>query len=198
MKKFTISTSNQNKINEMKEFFGKEAVHIENGKDVKEVMGTLDEVIIYKALEMGDTFVTEDTILYINGVETVDIRYQNLSEILNEGDKLKWITSVGYNDNGVIYVYRGEMNGVATLKKPVEKGFAFDPFLIPEVLFEKDYILNGIQLKNLTLTELNNLKLKSKFSARIQALTNFKNNNYIFKRDISSIPQWEGTYQNEN
>lgn len=50
---FKIISSNQNKINEYKRF-GLSNLEVLNGKDIREVAGTSEEVISYKSLEAGE------------------------------------------------------------------------------------------------------------------------------------------------
>jgi len=95
-----ISTSNQNKINEIKRIFPN--IEVVKGADLKEVLGTMDEVILYKSLDAGKDFVVEDTILTIDGQEVVDIRW-NQKDKLKNTKKVSWIVSLGYNDGEKIY-----------------------------------------------------------------------------------------------
>ncbi len=69
-----LTTSNKNKIAEFKSILG-DKITIKKGKDVKEVNGNIDEVIIYKSLDSRINSIVEDTILEVDGKEVVDIRY---------------------------------------------------------------------------------------------------------------------------
>ncbi len=173
-----LKTSNAKKIKEFSEFFPD--LKIEKGEDKKEVLGTIDEVITYKTLEEEKNVLTEDTILLVNGKEIVDIKWKIKS--VEEGDKLTWITSIGYHDGETVFVSRGIINGIAG---PVgEKIKDFDPYFFPE----------GSEL---SLEQLAEIGRKSEYSARIKALQNIKAGNFLIKRKISEIEPWNGQYQNE-
>lgn len=174
-----LSSSNESKINEFKEILPNLKTVV--GKDIREVKGSMDEVIIYKTLEANKNEMVDDTILIVNGKEIVDIKW-NIDK-LKEGDKAIWVTSLGYNDGKNITVYRGEINGTIT-KNRGNEGIAFDPYFIPEG-------------SDFTLAELNKENLKKFYSARTFALLNFKNNKRYKNLKIDSIPKWKGKYQNE-
>jgi inosine/xanthosine triphosphate pyrophosphatase family protein len=176
-----LVSSNLTKIAEFKNYLG-DTLQIQSGKDLPEVLGTIDEVITYKSLDAGDGYIVEDTILIINGEEVVDIRWK--IDSLQEGDEATWITSLGYNKNGVITVYRGYQKGVLT-KSHGTDGFAFDPYFIPIELIGSS--------NELTLTELG--ENKSKYSSRVFALQNLSHNFESFKIEIKDIPIWTGNYQ---
>lgn len=174
-----LKTSNQKKIKEFSEFFPD--LKIEKGEDKKEVLGTIDEVITYKTLEEEKNVLTEDTILLVNGKEIVDIKWKIKS--IEEGDKLTWITSIGFHDGETVFVSRGIINGVAG---PVNENIKdFDPYFFPEN-------------SDMSLEELAKIGRKSEYSARIEALKNIKNNSFVIKRKITDIEPWNGLYQNEN
>ena len=173
-----LSTSNPKKIEEFQEFLG-DSLTIVKGADIDEVNGTVDEVIMYKALDSGKDIIVEDTILKINGVEVVDIRWK--VDEFNEGDKAEWITSLGYNNGESIIIFRGSTHGTLTKKKGNE-GFAFDPFFVPDE-------------SEMSLSELDHIGEKGNFSARFKALSNFVEGNYLEIHKISEIPVWNGTYQ---
>lgn len=67
-----LVSSNKNKIEEFKLYISN--LKIQEGKDLKEVDGTIDEVIIYKAKAAGKGFIVEDTIVSVDNKEIVDIR----------------------------------------------------------------------------------------------------------------------------
>ena len=101
-KEIILVSSNKNKIKEFKEMIPQ--LKIENGKDLPEVQSDMNNVILYKALDAGKGYIVEDTILEVNGIEVVDIRWKKSS--LSEGDKVRWIVSLGYNDGQNISVYQ--------------------------------------------------------------------------------------------
>lgn len=187
-----ITTSNKNKIKEIKAFMPE--IEIVSGEDIKEVQGTIEEVIVYKAISAGKDFIVEDTILKINGEEVVDIRWK--VDELKEGDIVEWITSLGYNDGEKIHVYEGKIEGYITTGKNLE-GFAFDPYFIPKELYNLKEDDDNFLLNNKTLTELTELGLKHLYSARINALTQLKEKNIKNTFNINEIPVWTGSYQNQ-
>lgn len=81
-----FTTSNKFKSQEFKKYLP--SVKIKKGKDLDEVMGTKEDVIIYKSLDAGEGYLVEDTILIVNGEEIVDIRWK--ADELEEGDKATW------------------------------------------------------------------------------------------------------------
>jgi len=182
-----IVSSNPTKITEFKKHLG-ESIEIAPGIDVKEVSGTWEEVITYKALMVGEGFVVEDTILYVNGIEMVDIKW-GVSR-LNEGDKVNWKTSFGYNNGKEIIVHSADIEGFVTRTRG-DSGFAFDPFFVPLSL-RKEFTSN----LPCTLAEMEQLGRKSEFSARIRALRNLQNNIVSFKTPINQIKPWTGEWQN--
>ncbi len=70
----TIVSSNPKKIKEYNEF----GLHIkaESGLDLPEVDSNIDDVILYKSLDAGTNKIVEDTVLEVEGVEIVDIRWK--------------------------------------------------------------------------------------------------------------------------
>lgn len=186
----TLISSNPTKIKEFKSFFGN-TIDIEAGRDIKEVLGTMDEVIQHKALQAGEGYVVEDTILFVNDVEIVDIRWR--LDDLKEGDVAKWITSLGYNDGKNIIVYRGTIDGVITTTRGSE-GFAFDPYFIPSQLLGNDqFIGKDHPLANKTLHELGDKK--HHFSARVNAMYDLMHHRPAYEIAIIDIKPWTGEYQ---
>lgn len=176
-----LVSSNKNKIAEFKSILGN-LIEIVPGKDLKEIQGTMDEVIIYKSLDAGVDFVVEDTILIIDGVEVVDIKW-NQEDKLKNCKKASWVTSLGYNDGENIFIYRGIINGI--IVEPKVDGFGFDPYFLPDG-------------SDLTLSELDKENKKDLFSARKIALSQLLNKIEIIKKSIKEIPLFTGKYQNEN
>lgn len=188
-----LISSNENKIREFKRILPE--MEIVKGKDLPEVKGTKEEVIIHKSILAGKDFIVEDTILKINGQEVIDIKWK--VDSLTEGDKVEWITSLGYNDGESIHVYGGITKGFITTSRSTT-GFAFDPFFIPEELFNLSLTDENYHLNNLTLEELNKMNLKDNYSARTKALLNLKEEKPLFVVKIRHVDEWHGEYQNND
>jgi inosine/xanthosine triphosphate pyrophosphatase family protein len=172
-----IVTSNPKKIKEYNDFGLN--IKAETGLDLPEVDGNIDDVIIYKALDAGINKIVEDTVLEVDGVEIVDIRWK-IKEMNKDADA-RWIVSLGVNDGERIKVYRGIING-KIIKKDNIKGFGFDEYFVPD----------GTKL---TLGDLNKLGRKSDFSARRLAVENLVKDNICFEKKITQIKTWSGKYQ---
>lgn len=183
---YILLTSNENKIKEFKSILGDKLI-LQKGKDLKEIDGTVDEVILYKALESGNGFIVEDTILEVDGKEIVDIRYC-LDKYSKKDVEASWIVSLGYNNGNEISIYRGIIKGkLVSIKNIPDDSFGFDSYFIPKENNED----------NQSLYELNKSGLKDNYSARKLALLNLLNNIYYSKTLINSIPKWNGKYQGE-
>lgn len=168
-----FQSSNEFKIKEFQKHLPN--LRIEKGEDLDEVLGTKDDVIIYKSLDAGPNIIVEDTILIVNGEEFVDIRWR--ADELQVGDKATWVVSLGYNDGENIYVFRGSVNGRISSSS---MGYGFGSKFYPEGMEKAmDFIENDIHY----------------YSARKIAIENFKNNNPMYVVKISDIPEWTGKYQ---
>lgn len=173
-------TSNKNKIEEILSILPE--ADIIKGLDLKEVLSDSITVAMYKALAAGPGFVIEDTILEIEGVEVVDIKWK-LNQL--QTADAKWLVHLGYNDGVAIHIYRGIISGTIISRDKVPKGaFGFDPYFYPE---NSKY----------NLFELKEMGFKNDFSARKIALESLKNNNVFFSKNIVEIPEWSGQYQKE-
>ncbi len=182
-----LVTSNINKLNEFKQL-GLKNIKIEKGIDLPEVDSDDVTVIKYKALHAGINRLVDDTSLNVENESIgVNIRWllNNLSKLNNR--KANWKVLLGYNNGKHIYVYEGIVYGI--IKSPStsisKDDFGFDPYFIP---------INN-NPKNLSLKELDNLGKKNNYSARNYAVLNFLKNKYVYKFEISKIPEWKGKYQ---
>lgn len=179
-----LSTSNKNKIKEFKRFGL--SFDIVEGLDVKEVQGTIDEVIIYKTLNFPEFTIVEDTVLSVNGEEVVDIRWK-VNELSKMKDpKIQWIVSLGLVDNGYLYVYRGSIdcdfiNQSSDFIPP--DSFGFDSFLKPKNV-------------DLSFYELNQEGEKDLYSPRKIAVDQLLQGVYTLKIPVNSIQSWKSGYQN--
>lgn len=172
-----FTTSNSQKIKEIMRVFPN--VSIVKGQDLREVLGNYQEVIVHKALDAGKGFVVEDTILEIDGIEVVDIKWNQDAKI-KEAKKVCWRVSLGYNDGIRIKVWTGTTNGI--IVKPQVKGYGFDPYILP----------HGF---NVTVAQLDKENRKDEVSPRKKALLKLKNEKTDFEVLISEIPRWNGEYQ---
>ena len=179
--KFKIISSNQNKINEYLRF-GIHDLEVISGKDIREVAGTSEEVVIYKAIEAGENVIVEDAILIIDNVEIVDIKYQleNLSNYIGKHAVFK--VSLGVQSNGIIKTYTSELLGnIQNLKKEPDN-FGFDYCFIPKHSTKSLY-------------ELNKLGLKDNFSPRRNAIIKLINDEFDNLYNVSEIKPWNDDFQ---
>jgi inosine/xanthosine triphosphate pyrophosphatase family protein len=182
--KAKLVTSNEFKLREFKRF-GLD-LSIEKGLDLKEVDGTSEEVVIYKALEAGEGKLVEDTILMIDGKEVVDIRNKidEMSEF--EESDAQWIVSLALLQDGKVHIASASVKGVirASLINP-EDSFGFDAYFQPNDC--KD---------NLSLYQLELAGEKDNYSARKKAINGFLNQSDLFKViEEKDISKWTGSYQ---
>lgn len=179
-----LSTSNKNKIQEFNRFGL--SFDIIQGIDVKEVQGTIDEVITYKTLNFPELTIVEDTVLSVNGEEIVDIRWR-VKELSQMKDPvIQWTVSLGLVDNGFLYIYRGIIdcdfiNQNEDFIPP--DSFGFDSFLKPKNI-------------NISFYELEKKGKKDLFSPRKIAVDNLLKGTYYKKIAITEINKWQGNYQN--
>ena len=171
-----FATSNKSKLDEIKRIIPN-IKSLAYAKDIEEVDGTIDEVILHKAkdaryqnfIQSGTSIIVEDTI--IRNLDTnqdiTDIKWT--VDSLKEGTNVEWITSLALNDGINIYIFRGNQRGVVTRERG-DEGFAFDPYFIPTKLYQeytKDYTLNGVNYGKLypnhTLGELDKIGVKDLF-----------------------------------
>ena len=205
-----FATSNKSKLDEIKRIIPN-IKSLAYAKDIEEVDGTIEEVIIYKSkdarsqnhIPIGTSIVVEDTIIrnLDTGKDITDIKWN--VNALEEGTNVEWITSLGLNDGINIYIFQGRERGVVTRQRG-DEGFAFDPYFIPTKLYQeytKDYTLNGVNYGKLypnhTLGELDKIGVKDLFSARVTALKDLSEFRLDRVVSLVDIPEWEGRYQNE-
>jgi inosine/xanthosine triphosphate pyrophosphatase family protein len=187
-----FSSSNKMKIEEYRKYLPN--LEIVQGRDLREVQGDIDEVIIHKAIDAGNNFLVEDSIIYINDEEVVDIKWR-LKDI-KEGDRIRWVVSLGYNDGKHINIYRGEISGIGVIPENRKEVIHFDPYFLPEALINPKDDLE-YNLKGATLQVLNEMGLKQYYSARAKAAKALKENDIYKFALIKDIQPWKGKYQNE-
>ena len=99
-KNIKLVTSNELKIKEFKRFGL--PFKVVKGVDLKEVDSDYITVVTHKAIEAGEGMLVEDTVLLVNGEEIVDIKWR-VEEIQKlKNPEIKWITSLGILENGII------------------------------------------------------------------------------------------------
>jgi len=177
-----LVTSNKQKLEEFKRILPEiEAVQ---GKDLREVDGTHEEVIIYKSIEAGKGTIVEDTILIVQGEEVVDVKWK-IEELKKHKDSAHcvWVTILGVNNGNSIKLYKGSIKGIINSNSK-DPGLSFDPYFIPEG-------------STVSLGYLDSVGKKDDFSARKKALMNLKTNNSSSRVKIKDIKEWEGGYQND-
>ncbi len=172
-----VLTSSQHKVDEYTAL----GMSAKLGHSTREVLGTMDEVIMYKILSSDAHTLVEDTVLKVDGEIIVDLKFR--AKGMKACADASWITSLGYHDDVNLYVYRGIINGRIEVPPDVCIS-SFEPYFVP-------------QGTDLTLFELRRMGAKSRFSARRIALDAYRNSAPTFVRRILEIPEWEGEYQGE-
>lgn len=154
--------------------------------DLPEVQGTDEEVIVYKALAMGQGVLVEDTSLIVEG-EDVGVNIKWLTKELHnnpkyEGRKAIWRVFLGLVYGDFLYVVSADIDGKISSKLKNKQAFGFDSIFIP----------NG---SNETLDQLSKQGRKSEFSARKNAVLKLLNQEFNKKIPTKTIPAWTGDYQ---
>ncbi len=179
-----LKSSNPYKISEYQRLLKSEAIQIEAGDDLKEVLGTAMEVIIHKAIDSGEDVLVEDTTLIVNGVEEVEIKWKQ--DELKDGDKVTWVISLGLVRNGKVEIYRAEKDLIVD-RSFGKDGVAFEPFLVP-VEDNPD---------RLSYTLLSKAIDKDIIDPRAMAVRKFLAGEVEAYFDKDSISPWDGDYQND-
>lgn len=210
-----LITSNKNKQIEFKRLFGVYPLQISSGDEHQEVLGTINEVILYKSLAYGDNTIVEDTTAIINCEQYIDIEracegivssgevivdIKKRDKDLNTGDFIKKVSSLAVNRDGEILIFRGTMFGIINRSL----GDSFESFITP--ILGQD-TLNG------TLADLTNRGFRDLISWRSTAVRKFKlfediekganptpymydNCQPVLRIKIKDISEWVGKYQN--
>jgi hypothetical protein len=180
-----LSTSNKNKIKEFKRFGL--TFDIMKGKDIKEVNGSIEEVILHKALDSGEGILVEDSVLIINGEEVVDIRWKIKELSTMENVDIKWVVSLGILDQGFVYIYKSEI-----ICKLIDNLNEND---IPEDSFGFDAYIKPLD-SDVSFYHLDQQGKKDLYSPRNHVVHNLLNKRYFAKVSAKQVPKWTGTYQN--
>lgn len=184
-----LVTSNPQKLAEYRSYGL--PFEVRKGVDIKEVVSDSLTVAIYKALAAGENALVEDSVLTINGVEVIDIRWR-IQELVEEMQEtrpdIQWLVTLAHHKGDVIEVFRGVLDceivsGIDFDNVP-EDAFAFDPFLSPKEL-------------NTSLYDLGKRGEKDLHSPRYQAVQEFLNKSPMNVVTVSDIAEWKGEYQND-
>lgn len=154
------------------------------GVDLPEVDGTPDEVIVHKSVAAGAGTLVEDTILFIDGVPVVDVRWR-LGELGNaEGASSTFIVSLALNDGESVSVWQGRVDGRIVSPGGVpQDSFGFDAFFVPDGS-------GGIDLHSLALCGR-----KHEFSARARAVRSLLERAPDLQFEITEVQPWSGSWQ---
>ena len=178
MKKILLS-SNPDKLREFKRYIPE--IEMKKGLDLREVNGTPIQVAIYKAIESGPGTVVEETVLEVNGREVVDIKWK--INDLKHGSKAVWKTTLAWNLGDEIRIYLGLIQGTIDTTDIDPSAFGFDSVFKPN---NADKTLHQMTPEE-----------KEEHSARKNAAVDLRENRYIKSVSIDEIPEWTGSYQNE-
>lgn len=181
---FKLISSNQNKILEYKRLGL--PVNETKGMDLPEVKSNINDIIVYKSKDAGSFTIVDDTILEVDGVEIIDIRWRvkDIPKFLNK--PAVFIVSIAINDGTDIFVWRGKMEGTLVIPNEVldeEKTFGFEAYICP------------MDTPGITLWEHSQKGMKDKYSARALAVKSLLNEDPILIKRIEDIPQWQGMWQ---
>ena len=131
--RWILNTSNEGKMAEFRRLFNQYKIHLlQQNADLKEIDADPVAVVVYKASQMEEGVLVEDTSLDIEGANVgINIRWvlEHLSQHI--GRKAEWRVLLAHQKQGKIYVYEGIVRG-RIVEPRGEGGFGFDPFFIPE------------------------------------------------------------------
>lgn len=188
LSKIKLVSSNENKLNEYRRFGLN--IEIAKGLDLKEVDGSVSDIMTYKAIDAGENHLVEDTIIGIEGLgEMVDIRARinELPKLI--GKKAYWVVSLCVLQNGNLYFYSQQVNGtIGEPKTNPDDGFGFDPYFYPEENNPEELSLHQLEMQG----------KKDLYSARKRVIDAMIMDFYPIITPIELIPEWTGGYQNIN
>ncbi|WP_410951724.1 non-canonical purine NTP pyrophosphatase [Pseudomonas sp. S1(2024)] len=178
-----IVSSNKTKINEYRRLSGN-TIEVQPGTDLPEILGTPDQIALYKALEAGEGLIVEDSILVVDGEPLIDIKWR-LEELTqraqHEPCKLVWEVRLAYLRDGLVKVFLGTLEG--RLRPWDVAGSGYDP------------IFNVLGVGQ-SLARLEIRGLKDQYSARARAFKALLADQHHISIDQSALPAWTGAYQN--
>lgn len=171
-----LNTSNPHKLREFKRLgLG----HLEMlGRDLREPDADPLTVIRSKASQMGPGVLVEDTSLDVDGEDVgTNVKWLLASLDRYVGKKARVRVLLGVLDEGVVYVYRGEVPG--TLVPARGTNFGFDPIFLPDGA-------------SLTLGE----DKPDRYNARALAVAALKAGRAY--RELAPLTDWDGPYQGDS
>lgn len=179
-----IVSSNKTKIAEYSRI-SQNRIEVVPGSDLPEIVGTPDQIALYKALEAGPGLVVEDSILVVDGTPMIDIKWR-LKELRERAQretcKLVWEVRLAYLKDGVIKVFLGSLEG--QLRPYDVAGNGYDPIF-------------NVQGVGQSLARLEIRGLKDQYSARARAFKHLLSDVPHIEIPASELPAWAGAYQND-
>jgi inosine/xanthosine triphosphate pyrophosphatase family protein len=174
-----LVSSNPRKLREFAAF-GIDDLIIEEGRDLAEVLGTPDQVIVHKAIAAGADRIVEDSILIVGDQTIVDARYRIGEVDTWAGIDAVWEVRIGVNIDGKVLVYKGAVSGMFGPARG--EGQDYDPYF-------------HIPNEGKSLAELNSEGRKADFSARFRAIQALVRNDAYASFRVADISDWAGAYQ---
>lgn len=172
-----LNTSNPGKLKEFQKLFEQHGFVLTSTLiDLREVDADPLKVVVYKASQIGEQILIDDTSLDIEGEKVgVNIRWllNHLSDYI--GRKAHWQVLLAYRQEEKVYVYKGLVDGVIVTPRGNE-GFGFDPLFLPDGC-------------TLTLAECK----PNNFNARALAVEALVNNKPMSIESV--ITSWTGPWQ---
>jgi inosine/xanthosine triphosphate pyrophosphatase family protein len=179
-----IVSSNKTKIAEYRRLSAN-VIDVQPGIDLPEVLGTPDQIALYKALEAGPGLVVEDSILVVDGEPMIDIKWR-LGELKERAQRescdLVWEVRLAYVKDGLVKVFLGTLEG--RLRPFDVAGSGYDP------------IFNVVGVGQ-SLAMLEQRGLKDQYSARARAFKTLLVDKPHLAVPVGDLPAWSGDYQNE-
>lgn len=176
MDNFTFLTSNSYKIEQYKLFNA--GFDIQKGEDLPEILSNSNEIIIFKSKMSGVGTVVEDSIIIVDNVEIVDVKWRYREFF---GKDAIWKTSIGINDGKHIYVFSAEIPVKITDNTSAA---GFEDNIIP--------LINNPEFKSASFL-IGNIET----SARGLAVERVKQWVPNFHISINDVGDWSGAWQNE-
>jgi inosine/xanthosine triphosphate pyrophosphatase family protein len=131
--RWVLNTSNQGKMAEFRRLFDQYKITLfQQSVDLREIDAGPVTVVVYKASQMNEGVLVEDTSLDVEGADIgINIRWVlgHLSKYI--GRKAEWRVLLAHQKQGKVYVYEGTVKGRIVAPRG-NGGFGFDPFFVPE------------------------------------------------------------------